>query len=148
MKRVALGPAAPADAAALARILGDWVRGTGWMPVLHSRAEDLAFLSGLIGRQAVLVVRRGGAAVGFIAADGGEVTALHVAADQRGRGIGKALLDAVRAGAPSLSLWTFQANSRAIAFYRREGFAEAGRTEGAENEEGLPDLRMIWRRAP
>ena len=23
-----------------------------------------------------------------------------------------------------------------------------GRTEGAENEEGLPDLRMIWRRAP
>jgi ribosomal protein S18 acetylase RimI-like enzyme len=61
-------------------------------------------------------------------------------------GIGRALVDDVKAVEPEISLWTFQANTRAIAFYRREGFAEAERTEGQRNDERLPDIRMIWRR--
>jgi GNAT superfamily N-acetyltransferase len=50
-----------------------------------------------------------------------------------------------KAREPRLVLWTFQANSAAIAFYLREGFVEIERTDGAGNEEGLPDVRMIWR---
>ena len=38
--------ASPTDAAPLARSLGDWVRETGWMPILHSRDEDRAFRAG------------------------------------------------------------------------------------------------------
>ncbi|CAN7502468.1 GNAT family N-acetyltransferase [Phenylobacterium sp. LjRoot225] len=55
--------------------------------------------------------------------------------DDRGRGIGRALLDEVsrRAGGP-ISLKVQQANLRAQAFYAREGFvaAERGRDRGSD----------------
>ncbi len=142
-----LSPAVAADAAPLADIIGDWVRGTGWMPVLHSRADDRAFVARLIAGNCVLVARdeAGGVPLGFIAVRLCDIAALHVAEGHRGRGVGKALLDAAKAEEPRLLLWTFQANSGAIAFYLREGFVEIERTDGAGNEEGLPDVRMIWR---
>lgn len=135
------------DAGPLARILGDWARGTGWMPVLHSRDEDLGFLHRLIAGHRVRIARDAqGQALGFIAVRLCDIAAFHVAEGQRGQGIGKALLDAVKAEEPRLHLWTFQANTRAIAFYAREGFVPVERTDGAGNAEGLPDVRMIWRR--
>ncbi|MBK8440085.1 MAG: GNAT family N-acetyltransferase [Rhodobacter sp.] len=142
-----LSPATPRDAAPLARILGDWLRGTGWIPVLHNRGEDLGFLRRMIASHRVLVARDPDP-MGFIAVKQGDIAGFCVAEQQRSRGIGKALLDAVKEGEPRLALWTFQANTRAIAFYAREGFAEVERTDGAGNEERLPDVRMIWRRAP
>ena len=142
-----LSPATPRDAAPLARILGDWLRGTGWIPVLHNRGEDLSFLRRMIASHRVLVARDPDP-MGFIAVKQGDIAGFCVAEQQRSRGIGKALLDAVKEGEPRLALWTFQANTRAITFYAREGFAEVERTDGAGNEERLPDVRMIWRRAP
>lgn len=144
---VTLSPAEPRDAVALARILGDWLRGTGWIPVLHNRGEDLSFLRRMIASHRVLVARDT-VPVGFIAVKHGDIAAFHVAETHRGRGIGKALLDAVKAEEPRLALWTFQANVDAIRFYAREGFVEVERTDGAGNEERLPDVRMIWRSAP
>ena len=139
--------ATPEDAVALARILGDWLRGTGWMPVLHSREQDIAFLARMIGSHHVLVARDAeGAPLGFIAVKQGDIAGFYLAEAARGRGIGKVLLDAAKGREPRLALWTFQANTGAIAFYTREGFAEVERTDGAGNEEGLPDVRMIWRR--
>lgn len=134
------------DVSVLARIIGDWVRETDWMPVLHSRDADEGFVRGLMRTHVVRVARRGADRLGFLARQGGKVQALHVAQAARGMGIGRALLDEVKAGEPEISLWTFQANTRAIAFYRREGFAEADRTDGQGNDEHLPDVRMIWRR--
>jgi GNAT superfamily N-acetyltransferase len=142
-----LTPAVPRDAVALARILGDWLRGTGWMPVLHTRAEDLAFLRRMIASHRVLVARDGtGRTLGFISIHQCDIAGFYVAEDARGLGIGKSLLDAVKAEQDRLALWTFQANTGAIAFYLREGFVETERTDGAGNEEHLPDVRMIWRR--
>jgi ribosomal protein S18 acetylase RimI-like enzyme len=135
------------DVSALARILGDWVRETEWMPVLHSPEDDEGFVAGLLGTHKVRVARRGADRLGFLARQGGHVQALHVAAGSRGLGIGKALLDEVKAVESSVALWTFQANDRAIALYRREGFCEAARTDGKDNDERLPDVRLIWRRA-
>ncbi len=86
--------------------------------------------------------------MGFIAVKQGDIAGFYVAEGHRGRGIGKALLDAVKAEEPRLALWTFQANVDAIRFYAREGFCEVERTDGAGNEERLPDVRMIWRRGP
>ncbi len=139
--------ATPEDAPALARILGDWVRETGWMPVLHTREEDLGFIAHLIGTTEVTLAEDGGPS-GFLALDGEDVRALYLAPEARGRGIGKALLGQAKAGRTRLSLWAFEANSRAVAFYQREGFRVAERTDGSGNEEGLPDLRMIWDAAP
>lgn len=137
-----------ADAAPLARILGDWVRETGWMPLLHSRAEDEAFLVGMIGTHTVRVAWRGAETCGFLGRRGGRVSALYLARGARGLGLGKALLDEVKAVEPEIQLWTFAANPGAIAFYRREGFEVRERTDGSGNEEGLPDLRLAWRRDP
>ena len=52
-----LTDATAADAKPLARILGDWVRETGWMPVLHDRAADRAFLRRMVASHRVLVAR-------------------------------------------------------------------------------------------
>jgi GNAT superfamily N-acetyltransferase len=136
----------PTDAAPLALILGDWVRETGWMPVLHSREADAAFLRGLIDESEVTVAE-GEAPLGFLALAGEEVLALYLAPEARGRGIGAALLSAAKAGKGGLSLWVFEANPRAVAFYLREGFEVERRTDGEGNGEGLPDLRMSWKAA-
>lgn len=133
--------AGPGDAAWCARVLGDWVRETGWMPVLHTRAEDRAFVAGLIARAEVFV-----AAGGFLARDGDVMLALYLAPAARGRGLGKALLDRAKEGRDALSLWAFAQNEGALRFYAREGFAEAERTDGAGNDERLPDVRLVWRR--
>jgi ribosomal protein S18 acetylase RimI-like enzyme len=138
--------AAPADAGPLARIMGDWLRETGWMPILHSRAEDQAFLAALIGTHRLRIACQGDLALGFLAEREGHIDALYLAPEARGRGIGKALLDEVKEIRHAVELWAYQANSRAIAFYRREGFSEAERTDGAGNEAGLPDIRMTWRK--
>ena len=144
---IRIAPARPEDAAACARIMSDWIDETPWIPRVHTRAEDRGFLEHLIGRGWVSVAWRGDAIAGFIARDGSEIHALYVAGPQRGRGVGKALLDAARAARPELDLWTFQANTRARAFYRREGFHETRRSDGTGNDEGLPDIRYHWSRA-
>ena len=141
-----LSPATPDDAAPLAQIMGDWLRSTGWIPVLHDRAADLGFVTRMIASHRVLVARTPDPS-GFIAVKQGDIAGFYVTQTRRSTGIGKALLDAVKDGEPRLALWTFQANTRAIAFYSREGFDELERTDGSGNEERLPDVRMIWRRA-
>ena len=35
-------------------------------------------------------------------------------------------------------------NEPARRFYRRHGFVEVGRTDGARNEEREPDVRLAW----
>lgn len=142
---VTITEATPRDAVALARILGDWLRGTGWIPVLHNRGEDLSFLRRMIASHRVWVAR-GPEALGFIAVKQGDIAGFYVAEASRGQGIGTALLEQVKAGEPRLALWTFQANEGAIRFYARHGFVEVERTDGAGNEERLPDVRMVWRR--
>ncbi len=144
-----LDAATEADAPALAAMLGAWVRGTGWMPVLHSPQEDEAFVLRLIRSHQVRVARRAdGAPLGFMARLYGDIAAFCVRDGQRGRGIGSALMAEAQAEADRLMLWTFAANVGALAFYARHGFTEVERTDGSGNEEGLPDVRMIWRRTP
>lgn len=138
-----LRPATPADAPALARTLGDWVRETGWMPVLHTREEDEDFLRHLIDTTEVTLAEDG-QPLGFLSLDSHDVRALYLAPEARGRGIGRALLGHAKAARNRLELWTFEANGRAVAFYERQGFRVAQRTDGSGNDEGLPDLRLIW----
>jgi GNAT superfamily N-acetyltransferase len=135
------------DAGPLARILGDWVRETGWMPVMHGRDEDAAFVAGLIRDQTVRVALTDAGPVGFLARSCGKIAALYLAPGARGRGIGAALIEDAKRGAGELVLWTFLANRRAIAFYLREGFVEIERGDGNGNDEGLPDAKFGWRQA-
>lgn len=93
------------------------------------------------------VARKEDRILGFLSRDKRKVHALYVSHYARGQGVGKALLDHAKTASDSLSLYTFQNNTGAQRFYLREGFAEIFRTDGAGNDEGLPDICYEWRRA-
>jgi indole-3-acetate monooxygenase len=52
-------------------------------------------------------------------------------------------------GIGALELWCFQANERTLRFYEGRGFRAIRFTDGADNEERMPDVRYRWEgRAP
>jgi ribosomal protein S18 acetylase RimI-like enzyme len=147
-------PAQPTDAGAVAAILSQFIDTTAWMPRLYSRAEDLSFAGLMVDRGWVLVAEpegRGKGIAGFMALHAGFIHALYVAQECRGQGIGQHLLDAAKAGSTRLELNTFQVNTAAQRFYARAGFREAGRGDGrgqgSTNDEGLPDVLLVWERS-
>lgn len=143
-----ISDASEGDCKALASILGGWVREMAWLPVLHSPEEDEAFVARLIRSHLVRVARdSAGMPIGFLARRHGDIAAFCVRTDWRGKGIGQALMAEVKAAEDRIAIWTFAANTSALNFYARQGFGEVERTDGSGNEEGLPDIRMIWRRA-
>lgn len=149
---VSLRPARPLDAGAVGAILHRFETETPWMPKQHSQAEAVAFCAVMIDRGWVTVAQpceQGSTAgteavAGFLARDGHDIHALYVQPEQQGRGIGRHLLRAAMDETAELRLWTFQANDGAQRFYLREGFVEIRRTEGTENDEGLPDIQYLW----
>ncbi len=141
-----LTPARPRDVAALAGLLASWKRETPWAPDPHDPAGDRATLRRLIRRGDVTALRGLYRALGFMARDGEEIHALYLHPRLRGRGYGRRLLDHAKARSDRLALWAFQANFDARRFYAREGFCEVGLSDGAGNDEGLPDVRLIWTR--
>ncbi len=127
-------------------ILLAWVDETGWMPRIHPRDSYPVFAELLENISDVTVARLDGRVVGFIARQDNDIQALYVDGSARGQGVGKALLDHAKTQVEKIGLWTFQANTGAQRFYRREGFREERRTDGQENDEKLPDVYMTWAR--
>ncbi len=142
---VVLRPGRDGDADALAQILRAWIDETPWFRSPHPPASDPLFALRKI-RDGVVTVADTGTPAGFLALEDGYISCLYVASEKRGKGLGKLLLSHAKFEREHLSLWTFQANTRARAFYRREGFDEVQFTDGSENEEGLPDVEMIWQK--
>ncbi len=135
------------DAGAVGAILSAFIDDTPWMPRIHTRAEDLSFAGSMIERGWVTVAQIDGAVVGFAALNGAELNALYIAKGHRNRRIGAQLLDDAKAETPRIELWTFQANEGAQRFYTAHGFEEVERTNGADNDEKLPDIRYTWERS-
>lgn len=142
----ALRPAGGEDVPACAAILNAWIDATDWMPRVHP-ADDVArhYREQVFPRQEVTVSERAGEVTGFLALDPqGCVTALYLAPEERGRGVGAELLNLAKARRPKgLTVWTFVTNAPARRFYAWEGFVERRRTAG-DNEEGLPDVLFVW----
>jgi GNAT superfamily N-acetyltransferase len=141
-----LRPGLSTDAKPLAAILREWIDETPWFRSPHPPASDPLFTLRKI-RDGVVTVADTGEPAGFLALEGNYISCLYVAARHRGAGLGRQLLDDAKDRRAALRLWTFQANDRARAFYRREGFAEVQFTDGSENEEGLPDVELRWERS-
>ena len=116
-----------------------------WLPDLHSEAEDRRFFAGVVEDCEVLVVRRGGQPIAFIALRSDFVEHLYVRPEAQRAGIGSALIEAAMDRRPTgLRLWAFQRNEGARAFYARHGFAEVERTDGSANQEREPDVLLAW----
>ncbi len=99
----------------------------------------------VVPRAGTWVAEAGGAVVGVLAMSDGWIDQLYLAPEARGRGIGDRFVALAQQRSPSgLQLWTFQVNRPAQRFYERHGFVAVERTDGAENEEGEPDVRYAW----
>ena len=91
------------------------------------------------------VAERDDTLVGYAVVDPAWLDSLYVRPDLTGKGIGAALLDLVKGLRPDgFSLWVFETNTRAQAFYRRHGLVVVRRTDGSDNEEREPDREMAW----
>ncbi|MEO0389954.1 MAG: GNAT family N-acetyltransferase [Pseudomonadota bacterium] len=141
-----LRPARSTDAGKVGAILSEFIDTTDWMPRIHTRAEDVGFAGYMIDKGWVTVAHSDGTVSGFVARDGSDIQSLYVAAQARRSGVGSALLKRMKGEVDALSLWTFQANTGAHAFYKTHGFCEIERTDGSGNDEHLPDIRMTWKR--
>ncbi|MEO0381220.1 MAG: GNAT family N-acetyltransferase [Pseudomonadota bacterium] len=132
------------DAGKVGGILSEFIDTTDWMPRIHTRAEDVGFAGFMIDRGWVIIAETGGQVTGFAAREAEDIHALYIAAHARRSGIGSALIDALKGQVDRLSLWTFQANADAQAFYLYHGFKTVEETDGTGNDEGLPDMRLEW----
>ena len=122
-------------------------------------AERVAHWEWLIGAKpphlGSLVAVRSGAIVGLVEwevgvgadASVGEIHAIHVASEERGRGVGWRLLDAAAEalrthGVRRAILWAVEDNSTARAFYERQGWAWDG-TVLARPLGGFPEFPSV-----
>ena len=135
--------AKPDDAPACARIVNEWIDAKDWLPRQHSRDEIENMIRAGIPVREFWVA--GDPVQGYWSfnSEAYQVMGLYTACP--GRGIGKALMDRVKEGRARIQLWSHSANTKAHAFYRREGFVEVGRRDSGVD--GIPEIRMEWHRA-
>ena len=130
------------DATDCARIINDWIDRTDWMPRVVAAEEIAGMISAALPEREIWLV--GDPTEGYLSLnpETGQIGALYL--DAPGQGLGKALLDRAKVGREYLQLWTHEPNTAAHRFYAREGFEVVERK--AEGADGLPELRMEWRR--
>ena len=117
-----------------------------FLPMLHTVEENRVFISNVIFEECeVTVAEDETGIVAFLALRGEEVRLLYTRPDRIGMGAGTQLIDAAKATElGALELWCFQANERARRFYEARGFHAIRFTDGAQNEERMPDIRYRW----
>lgn len=115
-------------------------------PLAHPQDEVRAWVAAWnLAAQEVYVAEAAEQLVGFANVEAAWLNGLYVAPDCQGAGVGAALLDLVKGVRPDgFGLWVFETNRPARDFYLRHGLVELERTDGSDNEERAPDIRMDW----
>jgi putative acetyltransferase len=100
--------------------------------------------SELVPNAAIIVAEAAGALIGFVTIDAtGYLDQLVVAPDRWGSELADTLVDEAKRRSPDrITLLVNTDNIRAIRFYQRNGFAEAG--QDVNPVSGRPVLRMEW----
>jgi len=95
----------------------------------------------------IVVAEQGGALIGFVTIDAtGYLDQLVVGPEHWGSDLGTALVDEAKRLSPDgITLLVNTDNARAIRFYRRNGFVDAGGDVNPTS--GKPVLRMEWKPA-
>ena len=99
-----------------------------------------------IARAEVLVCADGGAVRGFAGMQGDYLAGIFVERAARSAGIGRRLLDSLKARHAAITLHVYRKNRRAADFYRREGFTATAEEREADTGETVDVL--AWRRSP
>lgn len=138
--------ATPEDASAIADVHLAARAAAPMPPGIHPEHEVRAWLAQRLTADEVWVAEIDGAVAGYVRFTETWLDDLYVAPSAQRRGVGAALLDLVKALRPSgFSLWVFEVNAPARSFYLARGLVEREHTDGSDNEEREPDLRMEWR---
>lgn len=82
--------------------------------------------------------------LGFIGMDNNYIAGIFVSAESQSKGIGKQLLDYVKAIKPKLSLNVYQKNTRAVQFYQREAFSIL--SENIDEDTNEIEYKMLWKK--
>ena len=146
--RFTLRRATACDTKAIANVFSASFRLLTFLPILHTVEEDRRYIQNVILNECeVTVAEDESGIVSFLARQGEEIRLLHTRPDRIGVGAGTQLIDAEKAsGIGALELWCFEANERARRFYEARGFRAIRFTDGAHNEERMPDIRYRWER--
>jgi hypothetical protein len=117
-----------------------------FLPMLHTIDENRRFITNVILKECeVTVAEDETGIVAFIALGGEEVRLLYTRPDRIGMGAGTQLIDAAKtSGIDTPELWCFQAKQRGRRFFEARGFRAIRFTDGADNEEQMPDIRHRW----
>ncbi|THI96441.1 GNAT family N-acetyltransferase [Nocardioides sp.] len=135
----------PEDAAAVADVHLAARAGAPMPPSVHTEPEVRAWLADRIGADEVWVAEVDGAVVGYARFTETWLDDLYVDPGHLREGIGTALLELVKSLRPrGFQLWVFESNEPARAFYAAHGLLEREHTDGSENPEREPDIRMEW----
>ena len=134
------------DADAIANVYSVSFRLLTFLPILHTIDEYRWFIAHVILKECeVTVAEDETGIIAFLARQGEEIRLLYTRPDRIGMGAGTQLIDAAKSsGIDALELWCFQANERARRFYEARGFRAIRFTDGADNEEQMPDIRYRW----
>ena len=121
-----------------------------YLPALHTADEDQAWMRDVVFKHCdVWIAELDCRVAGFLAVSGDLLEHLYVHPDLHGVGIGTALLAKARELRPAgFRLWVFQANVQARHFYQSHRLVQIRTTDGAANEERLPDAEYAWRPSP
>lgn len=104
------------------------------------REEVRALLPGAT----IFVYSDGAAILGFIGLMENYIAGIFVSGAAQSQGIGTALLNHAKAERETLSLAVYKKNTRAVAFYRRQGFLPV--CQQVEESTGEPEITMRWER--
>lgn len=83
--------------------------------------------------------------VAFIGFADNYIAGIFVECSLRSKGIGKELIAFAKQIKKALKLHVYAKNERAVAFYKKEGFAAV--CEQIDSSTGEPELEMIWKNA-
>lgn len=115
------------DLAAVAEIwLSSNIQAHDFIPEKYWR-ENLPMVRQMLPQAQVLVCEKQGKILGFSGLNNGHIEGIFITASVRSRGIGKALLDEWKQRFPLLTLCVYEKNTKALAFYVREGFTNIRR---------------------
>lgn len=135
-------PGTIADACDCAKVVNDWIAETDWLkgPPVETVIDALA--RGIEMREFWVA---GEPVFGYLSfnAEDNQIMGLYCAS--RCKGVGKTLMDRVKEGRDFVQLWSHAVNLPAHKFYRREGFVQTDTK--AEGADGIPEIKMEWRRA-
>ena len=120
------------------------VQAHDFIPATFWREQQAAMRDSYLPASQSWVYEEDGQLLGFISWYQGSVAALFISPDHQAHGLGRQLLEHLKAQYDRLELTVYAENEQARRFYSRNGFKE-GEQQLCEHS-GHPELVMHWQR--